>query len=435
MAVKKEFKLTEIGYVPSDWQETDIGSVANKVGSGITPKGGNSNYQSFGRPFVRSQNVGRGKLLLRDLAFITEDTHKSFSSTETIYGDVLLNITGASIGRSAIVDERVQGGNVNQHVCIIRLNQYQFDPKYLNELLLSAIGQRQIDSFQAGGNREGLNFSQIRSIRIPLPPTLAEQQAIAEALFDADAWIESLEQLIAKKRQIKQGAMQELLTGKRRLPGFSGRWIVRRFGDCLSENPTYGINAAGVALDSRLPLYLRITDIGEDGEIFTCNRVSVDHPDSSGYILMEHDIVFARTGASVGKTYLYKSEHGAMVFAGFLIRARINPSLLNPKFFFSYTHTRGYWKWVRMMSMRSGQPGINGIEYASLEIELPPTVAEQAAIAEIIFDQQLEITELESKLTKAHHLKQALMQQLLTGRIRLVSPTAQTLPMQEAAHG
>ncbi len=103
-----------------EWKAQELGPKTTKVGSGITPSGGDKNYKRTGRPFMRSQNVGWGSLLLDDVAFIDEETHRSFSSTEIEASDVLLNITGASIGRSAVADMRIIGGNVNQHVCIIR---------------------------------------------------------------------------------------------------------------------------------------------------------------------------------------------------------------------------------------------------------------------------------------------------------------------------
>jgi type I restriction enzyme S subunit len=140
----------------------------------------------------------------------------SFASTEIQVGDVFLNITGASIGRSAIADIRVKGGNVNQHVCIIRPKTGELDAGYLNCFLLSTAGQRQIDSFQAGGNRQGLNFGQIRSFRL-WSPTVPEQSAIAAVLSDMDAELAALEQRLDKTRALKQGMMQELLTGRTRL--------------------------------------------------------------------------------------------------------------------------------------------------------------------------------------------------------------------------
>ena len=139
-----------------EWTECGLGLLTTKVGSGITPTGGDKNYKTEGRPFIRSQNVGWGELILGGLAFIDEETHQSFSSTEIKVSDVLLNITGASIGRSSVADSRIAGGNVNQHVCIIRVKQDEFNSRLLNQFLISERGQKQIDSFQAGGNRQGL---------------------------------------------------------------------------------------------------------------------------------------------------------------------------------------------------------------------------------------------------------------------------------------
>lgn len=196
-----------------EWEEGELGLKACKVGSGITPKGGDKNYKQAGRPFVRSQNIGWGVLLLDDVAYIDEETHASFESTEIKEGDVLLNITGASIGRSAVADERIAGGNVNQHVCIIRTEPEQLSPFYLNQYLIAQEGQKQIDSFQAGGNRQGLNFAQIRSLVIPQPPSPAEQHRIASCLSSLDALITAqsrkLEDLKAHKKGLMQGLFPE----------------------------------------------------------------------------------------------------------------------------------------------------------------------------------------------------------------------------------
>ncbi len=428
------YQQTEVGLIPTDWRIQTIDEYATKVGSGITPRGGNSQYKAAGRPFVRSQNVGWGRLRLEDMAFIDEETHNTFPATEIRNKDILLNITGASIGRCTLADAAIAGGNVNQHVCIIRTNLQENYPSLVAAILLSHIGQRQIDSFQAGGNRQGLNFSQVRSIQIPLPPTKAEQEAIAEALSDADALIESLEQLIAKKRDVKQGAMQELMTGRRRLSQFNTitgykktelglipiDWEVVRLNRLLDGVPNYGINAAAIPFDSRFPTYLRITDISEDGKYKTDNRASVEHSAAASYALKSGDMVFARTGASVGKSYLYNPSDGHLVFAGFLIRLRPNEACLTSRYLSFFTQTQGYWNWVKINCMRSGQPGINGKEYASLPIPLPPTIDEQTAIATILSDMDTEIGVLQEKLDKARQIKQGMMQELLTGKIRLI---------------
>lgn len=193
-----------------EWREAALGPLTSKVGSGVTPRGGDANYKANGRPFVRSQNVGWGLLLLDDIAFIDESTHASFLGTEIMESDVLLNITGASIGRSAVADERIAGGNVNQHVCIIRAKRDELHPVLLNQFLVSERGQGQIDSFQAGGNRQGLNFAQIRSFQIPLPPTIDEQQRIADCLSSLDTRIAAETRQLAALKTHKQGLMQQL---------------------------------------------------------------------------------------------------------------------------------------------------------------------------------------------------------------------------------
>jgi type I restriction enzyme, S subunit len=210
------FKRTEGGVIPADWDYDTLGGKTIKIGSGITPTGGERVYRQSGRPFVRSQNVGWGHLVMDDIAFIDDETHRSFSATEIEVGDVFLNITGASIGRSAVSDCRVWAGNVSQHVCIIRPEASELDSLFLNSFLLSSTGQRQIDSFQAGGNRQGLNFGQISSFGLPLPP-LPEQTAIAAVLSDVGAEITALEKKRHKTYVLKQGMMQELLTGRVRL--------------------------------------------------------------------------------------------------------------------------------------------------------------------------------------------------------------------------
>lgn len=193
-----------------EWEGGTLGSKASKVGSGITPTGGDKNYKKSGRPFVRSQNIGWGELLLEDVAFIDEETHSSFSATELQIFDVLVNITGASIGRSAVADQRILGGNVNQHVCIIRVKPADLNPNFLNQYLISPFGQGQIDSFQAGGNRQGLNFAQIRSFTIPLPPNIREQQRIADCLTSLDTLITTATQELETLKTHKKGLMQQL---------------------------------------------------------------------------------------------------------------------------------------------------------------------------------------------------------------------------------
>ena len=179
----------------------------------MTPRGGKAVYKSEGHPFVRSQNVGLGHLILDDITYIDEYTHQRQKSTELQLDDVLLNITGASIGRSALVNQQIVGGNVNQHVCIIRANK-KLIPSFLCYFLLSQYGQKQIESFQAGGNRQGLNFEQIRSIKIGFP-SLEEQKKIADLLLLIEQRITTQNKIIEKLETLIKGIVETVISSQK----------------------------------------------------------------------------------------------------------------------------------------------------------------------------------------------------------------------------
>ncbi|MBM5573684.1 restriction endonuclease subunit S [Deefgea sp. CFH1-16] len=210
-----EFQQTELGEIPLGWNAEKLGALASKVGSGVTPKGGSDAYLDEGIPLIRSQNVLVGALYLDDVAFISQEQHDKMRNSALQANDVLLNITGASIGRCAKLPADFVEGNVNQHVCIIR-TEPKLDPTYLCHYLNSEAGQNQVNRFQAGGNREGLNYQQIRSFDVPLP-VLPEQQKIASILDGVDAKLDVLAQKQTHYQTLKRGLMQKLLTGEWRV--------------------------------------------------------------------------------------------------------------------------------------------------------------------------------------------------------------------------
>ena len=200
-------------------------------------------------------------------------------------------------------------------------------------------------------------------------------------------------------------------------------WKVKRLAELCQNTGDYGINAPAVPYREDLPTYLRITDIDSWGKFIKTDKASVDNPNSSQFILREGDIVFARTGATVGKTYLYDSKDGQLVFAGFLIRFTPNSNKAVPYYIKACTETASYWNWVRVISQRSGQPGINSVEYGAMKLAVP-LMEEQRKIAEIlgVWDEAIE---KQSRLIEKLELrKRALMQRLLTGRTRLPGFTA-----------
>ena len=192
-----------------EWEKCKLGTLTAKVGSGSTPKGGNAVYTSTGHCFVRSQNVGMGYLILDDVAHINDGIHQKHKATELKEDDVLLNITGASIGRTAIATKEIEGGNVNQHVCIIRANS-KVSPKFLCNYIQTKKTQNYIQSLQTGGSREGLNFEQIRSFPISLP-NIAEQNKIAQLLDKLNERIATQNKIIDKLQSLIKGLRVRLI--------------------------------------------------------------------------------------------------------------------------------------------------------------------------------------------------------------------------------
>jgi len=208
------YKRSELGWIPKEWEVKTIGSMTARVGSGITPTGGSEVYLTEGIIFIRSQNVTLGGLDLSDVAFINERTHVQMAASEVFPFDVLLNITGASIGRCCYVPADIGRANTNQHVCCIRLVvPNEPDAKFLSSILSSPIGQNQIFRLNAGGNREGLNYQQLRSFRVPWTNE-DERKAIAIRLDSIDKTTLAEQAFHLKLLQQKQGLMQDLLTGK-----------------------------------------------------------------------------------------------------------------------------------------------------------------------------------------------------------------------------
>jgi type I restriction enzyme S subunit len=195
-------------------------------------------------------------------------------------------------------------------------------------------------------------------------------------------------------------------------------WEVKKLGECCLIKGEYGINAAAVEFSDELPTYIRITDIDDDGNYSAIKKVSVDDENSNNFVLRKGDIVFARTGATVGKTYLYDEKDGELVFAGFLIRFKPDEKILFSQHLKYYTSTKSYWDWVKTVSMRSGQPGINAEEYGSLKLPIPP-LPEQKAIAHILSLMDTAINKNNLLISKKELQKKWLMQNLLTGKKRL----------------
>lgn len=400
------YKHTEIGIIPEDWDVSPLAKHTLFVGSGKTNTKSKGDFPLFGS----TGQIG------------------SCLNPEYDGDAILIARVGANAGKLSFVSGQY---GVSDNTIIVKLK-----PKNNIHFFKYWLTSQNLNSLVFGSGQPLITGTQLKELSLPAP-SINEQTAIANVLSDTDVLITELEKLIAKKQAIKTATMQQLLTGRTRLPQFAKRpdgtlksykfselgrlpedWEVHPLGYLLNDSPRYGINAPAVKLAGNIPVYIRITDISDNGYFRPTEKVGVNSLLSDFYILQEGDIVLARTGASVGKSYLYKPEDGPLVYAGFLIKITPDQKSLNSKFLFQFLKTQQYWNWIATNSMRSGQPGVNGNEFASLPLPVPPK-KEQTAIATILSDMDAELDVLEQKLSKVRDIKQGMMQQLLTGRIRL----------------
>lgn len=216
----KDSGVEWIGKVPSHWMIGKVKYGTTKVGSGKTPKGGAEVYMTSGVMFLRSQNIYNDGLRLDNPYYISEEIDEEMKNTRVQKNDVLLNITGGSIGRCCIFDGSIPNANVNQHVCIIRVNSSVFLPEYMHLFWISPIGQISIKSYQTGGNREGMSAEAIKNTPIPIIP-IGEQRRIVDLIKpkidDFNSLIDEKESLINDLEAYKKSLIYEVVTGKKRV--------------------------------------------------------------------------------------------------------------------------------------------------------------------------------------------------------------------------
>jgi type I restriction enzyme, S subunit len=298
---------------------------------------------------------------------------------------------------------------------------------FFGKLLKTPWSLRSLTSHSHGLTKDRLRLYYKDFARIPLPlPSLAEQQKIADCLTSLDELIAAQGRKVEALTAHRKGLMQQLFpregetTPRLRFPEFrdKGEWHTTALGELLVGKPEYGVNAAAVPFSDSLPAYLRITDIDDDSRYIPTGKVSADIDATEENYLSDGDIALARTGASVGKSYRCRQEDGRLVFAGFLIRIRPDTRKVVSTLLSNFLTTQQYWDWVRVTSARSGQPGINGTEYATLLVPIPPPsagkdeLAEQQRIADCLSALDARIVAEADRLAALKTHKKGLMQQL-----------------------
>ena len=238
MEVRPGYKQTEVGAIPEKWEVKPLGKLSEFVTSGS--RGWAKHYSDTGPVFVRSQNIRDGRLDFTDQQCVTPPAGSEGNRTRLNRHDLLITITGNSVGNVAWVERDLREAYISQHIGLVRLSEPSLAEYVCLFLSPGSPGNRQIWASQTGQSKPGLNLKNLQDfwVALPSPP---ERCAIATTLRDVDALLDTLGRLIAKKRDLQQGAMQELLTGAKRLAGFDGDWNVKQLGGVSSFHKGRGL--------------------------------------------------------------------------------------------------------------------------------------------------------------------------------------------------
>ena len=422
-----KFKMTEIGEIPADWEVKKLGECCINFNYGV---GAEAIPYVSGRKYIRITDIDeRSRKYKPDVVMAS-----AFETDNSIVndGDILVARTGASVGKSYCYDSK--DGELVFAGFLMRFHPENINSKYV--FLTTLIGRyaQWVASESARSGQPGINIQQLKSYQIPVPP-LAEQKAIAEALSDVDELLAAMTTLIEKKRAIKQGAMQELLgmrncevgakkVPRRRLPGFSGEWVEKQLGDCgavirgVSYKPYQSYYESGC----RRTMLLRSNNIKENVLNFDDLVYVDDECIGEDQLMRCGDILICAANGSrklVGKSAILKKIDKAISFGAFMAIFRTNSNSVDS--FVGYLlQSESYRKQLDDILTGSAINNLNARDILSLLFFMPPTLAEQRAIAEVLSDMDAEIEALEAKRAKYESIKQSMMQELLTGKTRLV---------------
>jgi type I restriction enzyme, S subunit len=408
--------------LPPGWDAFSLGSKASFVTSGS--RGWARFYSESGDLFLRSQNIRSGHLDLEDRQHVLPPAGAEGERTRVQPNDLLVTITGNSVGNVAISSDDLGIAYISQHVGMIRLANPSLAPYACWYLSPGAPGNRQIMDAQTGQSKPGLNLQNLKDLVVAAPKDKRERDLIVAALDDIQAQADEIQMLLSKKRMLKQAAMQELLTGKRRLPGFEGEWELKRLGDHVRFLRN-GVNSRAELQPEGRIRYLHYGDIhaSSDSLLSPEQLASLPVTKAAGLDRLQNgDLIFADAsediaGVSRSVELCGISDYEA-VSGLHTIAARFDKAVLANGFKGFLQYVPSFSAHLRRLAAGTKVYATNRAHISSAEVRLPP-VAEQKAIADVLIDMSNEIGVLRERMNKACTTKRGMMQQLLTGKIRL----------------
>lgn len=401
--------------------EVPLSDISGFITKGATPTTYGFTWQPSGIPFLRSECVSSDGLDLRQSKFISDDANKALRRSQVNDGDILMTITG-NVGRVVRLTN-LGPANINQHIARIRVADERFDPGYVFHYLSQPHIRAYFESITTGQAYPQISLVQVRQTKISAIGH-KQQREIAKYLDDCDHLISSIESLIAKKKAIKQGIMQQLLSGKTRLHGFGAEWAQTSMGEC-GQFSGAGVDKTSNPAEPPVRL-LNYLDVYHEEFVYPetpSQMVTASAVKQRRCDVQAGDVFFTPTSETpddIGRSAVSLQDVPGAVYSYHLVRWRPQSSW-DPLFLgyvFSTEHFRS-----QLIALASG----SGTRYVvslpgfrSLKIAQPP-LDEQVAIGKVLRDFSNQIEVLKNQLTKTRLIKQGMMQELLTGPTRLTS--------------
>jgi len=426
MELRSGYKKTEVGVLPDEWGVETLGAITTLLTNGFV--GTVTNFYTKhddGVLYIQGYNVEANGYNLHGIKRVTKAFHLQHQKSCLQEGDLLTIQTG-DIGVTTFVPKEFEGANCHALV-ISRFDKRTAVPSYYCQYFNSELGRIAFKEIETGTTMKHLNVGDMFKLPLPVPP-LPEQRAIAAALSDVDTMIASLDRLIAKKRDMKQATMQVLLTGKRRLPGFSGEWKVMKLGEVADPDKKWSFTGGPFGSNLKFSDYtgegvriIQLQNIGNgefhnDSEVFTSPEKADELLSCNIY---PGEIILSKMGDPVARACIIPPHCERYLMCSDGIRLVVNPNKFSTYFVYISINAPEFRTRAGNAGTGSTRKRIGLKELRNLEL-ICPELPEQTAIATIISDMDADIATMEQKLDKTRMLKQGMMQELLTGRIRLV---------------
>jgi type I restriction enzyme S subunit len=397
MELKPGYKQAEVGVIPEDWRLSKLSEVCTfENGDRGINYPSPCSFVPSGIPFVNAGHLQNGTISTREMDYITPRAFERLGSGKFVPGDILFCLRG-SLGQYAIVDSSLRTGAIASSLVIVKTRQTLLSSEFLGLYFASRLCSQMIETWAGGAAQPNLGARDLGRFVIAIPPP-HEQDKIACVLADIESNISTLSELIQKKRHIKLAAMQELLTGKRRLPGFEGEWELKRLGD-VAHIKTGSKNNEDKVEDGEYPFFVRSDNVERIGSYsYDCEAVLVPGEGRIGDIF--HYIK--------GRFDVHQRVYAITQFT----------QEVSGKFVHCYL-AMNFGAWAMQNTVKATVDSLRLPTFQTFEMRLPPTKEEQDSIAGVLTEIDAELATLEARKVKVQMLKHGMMQQLLTGKIRL----------------